>query len=424
MLDVRPPHRRGLLIACLVIGLMGTLLRGFAFAVPDRSPDEQLYAGFGRGIVHDGLAWFPNTVTRFTNEGDVEYPWVHRAGYLSLVALAQLVTGHDDARAGETLSTVASVLVLALTGLLAWQVTGPLTAPLAMLFMAVSPLELAIARRAWQDTTLELFTTLLMLVLLASLRAARPWRWRLGFLALGAFTLLVKESAMIVVGMGGLVMVWDAWRSTRRVTSPLLVFVGGLVTLGLVVGALLLLCGGLENARELIRLTPARWAPDDYIRHYQSGGPGYYVVGLAILHPLPWLLGVSAALVALAGVPWTPSSPGGQDTVVQRVLALMIVVFLGVSCSYASKNMRFLSPVYPWMAVAAAVLVMRAAGAVIARLDRAHQRWGWAAVIALSLVMATGDALRFRHYFVDRWIQDLATPWFTETDAADRAGRN
>jgi hypothetical protein len=81
MLDVRPPHRRGLLIACLVIGLMGTLLRGFAFAVPDRSPDEQLYAGFGRGIVHDGLAWFPNTVTRFTHEGDVEYPWVHRAGY-------------------------------------------------------------------------------------------------------------------------------------------------------------------------------------------------------------------------------------------------------------------------------------------------------------------------------------------------------
>ena len=147
-------------------------------------------------------------------------------------------------------------------------------------------------------------------------------------------------------------------------------------------------------------------------------------VGLAILQPLPWLLGVSAALVALAGVPWTPPSPGGQDTVVQRVLALMIVVFLGVSCSYASKNMRFLSPVYPWIAVAAAVLVMRATRTLIARLDRSQQRWGWTVVVALNLVMATGDALRFRHYFVDRWIQDLATPWFTETDAADRAGRN
>ena len=114
----------------------------------------------------------------------------------------------------------------------------------------------------------------------------------------------------------------------------------------------------------------------------------------------------------------------GRDTVVQRVLALTIVVFLGVSCSYASKNMRFLSPVYPWIAVAAAVLVMRATRTLIARLDRSQQRWGWTVVVALNLVMATGDALRFRHYFVDRWIQDLATPWFTETDAADRAGRN
>jgi hypothetical protein len=229
---------------------------------------------------------------------------------------------------------------------------------------------------------------------------------------------------MIVVGVGGLVLVWDAWRRTQRAGPPLGVVLAGVVTLAIVVGTLLLLCGGLENARELIRLTPARWAPDDYVRHYQTGGPGYYLVGLAILHPLPWLLGVLGALLALVGFPRTAATTDGHASVAPRVVALLIVVFLGVSCAYASKNMRFLSPLYPLIAVAAAAVVMRVASVGVSRLSREHRGWGWAAVVALLLLMATGDALRFRHYFVERWIQDLATPWFTQADAAERAGRH
>ena len=170
------------------------------FGVADRSPDEQLYAGFGKGIAREGLAWFPHMVTLYTNDGDVEYPWAHRAGFLSLVALSQVATARHDPVAGEALSTVASLAEIALAGLLAWAIVGPLSASLAMLFLAVSPLDLAIARRAWGDTTIAFLTLAMVALVFRAIAAVRPAGWHAAFFTLSAFTLLVKESALIPFG--------------------------------------------------------------------------------------------------------------------------------------------------------------------------------------------------------------------------------
>jgi hypothetical protein len=351
-------------------------------------------------------------------DGDVEYPWVHRAGFLGLVALAQRATGHRDPVAGEELSIVASVLAIALTGGLAWSLVGPLVAPLAMLLVAVSPLDLAISRRAWQDTVVELLTLALVALVLRSVAAERPGRSRAAFFVLGAFTLLVKESAAIPFGLGVLVLAWDAWRRAGTWRPALVQCAWGILAGVAVLAAIVALCGGPANAVELAKRTPEAWAPDDYLREYQTGGIGYYVTGLRILHPLPWLLGLAAAVLALLRVPFvTPTSRTPAQALQARLLAGYVLVFLTVACVYESKNIRFLSPLYPAIAILVALLVAAVSCAIRERAPRAVWIAALCVIVAGAAVSAVADVRRFRHYFDELEIEDLATPWFTKADA-------
>jgi hypothetical protein len=406
------------LAACAVVLAVAVTLRVVWFGVADRSPDEKLYTQFGNGIAGEGLAWFPRTVAAYTGEGDVEYPWVHRAGFLSLVALAQVVSGRRDPVAGELLSCVTSVATVALTGVLAWNLLSPWCAALAMLFLAVSPLDLALARRAWQDDVVALATLAIVALLLKALARPGERRWRIAFFAVSGVTLLIKESVALPFGFGGCVLAWDSWarsRDLRRAVAPL---AWGAAVTALVVGVVITLCGGLAPARALLAMTPDAWAPDAYLREYQTGGVGYYVTGLRILQPVPWLLGCVAAVLAVVGSPplrgpWR-SAAGGHAL---RVLGGYVVFFLTISCVYGSKNMRFLSPIYSPVAVLAAALVMSVLGWLRARVPLAAWRGAVAAVAGLLLLAAWSDARRFDHYFNEIQIQDLATPWFTKADA-------
>ena len=406
------------LAACVAVLAVAVTLRVVWFGVADRSPDEQLYTQFGRGIAHEGLAWFPRTVAAYTGEGDVEYPWVHRAGFLSLVALAQVVSGRHDPVAGELLSCTTSIAAVALTGVLAWVLLSPWCAVLAMLFLAVSPLDLALARRAWQDDVVALATLSIVALLLKALARPDERRWRVAFFLVSGVTLLIKESVALPFGFGGCVLAWDSWvrsRDARRAVAPL---AWGAAVTALVIGAVIALCGGLAPARALLAMTPEAWAPDAYLREYQTGGVGYYVIGLRILQPVPWLLGCIAAALAVVDAPllrgpWCAAS-GGRAL---RVLGGYVFFFLTVSCIYSSKNMRFLSPIYSPVAMLAAALVMSVLRWLEARAPLAARRGAVAVVAGLLLLAAWSDARRFDHYFNEIQIQDLATPWFTKADA-------
>ena len=398
--------------------LLALGLRVAWFGVTDRSPDEQLYSQFGHGIAHEGLGWFPRNVAEYVDSQDVEYPWVHRVGFLSLVALAQVASGRHDPVAGELLSTTCSVAMVALTGVLAWNLLSPWTAAVAMLFLAVSPLDLALARRAWQDDVVALATLIMTAFLMRALARPGQRSWRVAFYVTSGLSLLIKESVAIPFALGGLVLAWDAWSRTRDVRRALAPLAWGVIVTALVLAAVVALCGGPERARALLALTPEAWAPDAYLREYQTGGVGYYVTGLRILQPVPWALGCGAALLAIMGAPllagpWC-SVTGGRAL---RVLGAYVVVFLIVSCVYSSKNMRFLSPIYAPVAMLAAALVRRLIAWLRARVPPVAWRGAVLATAALLVFSAWRDARRFDHYFNEIQIQDLATPWFTKADA-------
>jgi hypothetical protein len=335
-----------------------------------------------------------------------------------LVGLAMRVSGQRTVQTPEAVSTISSVLMIALAGAIAARFLGGWAAAVALLFLAVSPLDLALARRAWQDDVMA-FVTLLMFAtaLAAALRPRQRW-WQVAFFVISAEALLVKESAVIPFGIGTLALAWRGWRSSGRWRGALPAVIGGALAMLAAGVALVTVSGGLETCRRVYQLAREATAPDDYMREYQSGGIGYYLTGLRILQPLPWLLGGVGALLALLRAPfllrpWRHPAAG----LVLFALALYVAGFAGVTFWYFSKNMRFLSPIYAPVALLAAATVVAAIEWLRPRVPRpAH-----VAIAALVVVGLLGaaflDARRFDHYFNEIQIQDLATPWFTKADA-------
>ena len=402
------------LVLCGVLLLTASVLRVANFDVPERSPDEVLWTKFGAAISREGPAWVTRLTHDFNRDEDVEFPWQQRIGYTCLVGLAMRASGDTTVRTAEAVSTVSSVALVALTGIVALESLGPWVAVMAMLFLAVSPLDLALARRAWQDDVLALLT---LLAVWAFLRhAARGGRGaRAAFFAVAGFTLLVKESAVIVFGLGTLGLALLAARRSRGWRAPLLVLAAGAATALVALAAVVAVSGGWGELRRTLELSREALAPDDYLRKYQMGGVGYYVTGLRILQPVPFLLGALGAALAVLRAPFLApggAAPRARGTLV--ALGWLVLGFGAVAFSYYSKNLRFLSPIYAPTFLLAAALVAAAVGWV-----RAHAPRAVALAVVVAVVLALGasaalDARRFDHWFNELEMQDLATPWYTQ----------
>ena len=407
-------------ILCAAILLAAIVLRVADFDVPERSPDEVLWTKFGAHIAREGPAWVTRLTHDFNRDADVEYPWQQRIGYTCLVGLAMRVSGDSTVRTAEAISTVSSVALVALTGVVALEFLGPWVAVMAMLFLAVSPLDLALARRAWQDDVMALVTLLLCWAFLRHVAGGGRGSVAAFFLV-SVYALLVKESAVIVFGLGTLGLALVAWRRSRGRTRPLLVLAAGAAAALFALGVVVAVSGGWAELRRTLELSREALAPDDYLRRYQTGGVGYYVTGLRILQPVPFLLGTLGAALAVTGVPFAVSGrPARRARGSLVALGWLVLGFGAVAFSYYSKNLRFLSPIYAPVCLLAAALVGSGVSALRARAPRPVALAGVIAVVLALVASAVLDARRFEHYFNELQMQDLATPWFTQADRAEK----
>jgi 4-amino-4-deoxy-L-arabinose transferase-like glycosyltransferase len=409
--------------ALAVAFAIAVVLRIVHFDPGARSPDEELWTRFGASLAREGPAWQVRLVHDFNRDADVDYPWQQRIGYTGLVALAMRASGDTTVRAVEELSIASGLGAIALTGALAWETLGAWPAVAAVSFLAVSPLDLGLARRAWQDDVVLLIATLMLAAFVRAVTGGRR-RWWLAFFALSAYAMTVKESLAIPAVFGTLGLAASEWARTRRPRDAALALAGGAAAALVALGVIVLASGGWSELRTTLELGRVANAPDEYLRQYQTGGVlDYYGRGLLKLQPVPWLLAFAFAAFALA----RPSAlgrdfPGPRSRRALLAIALHLALFCAVAFSYASKNMRFLSPVFPAVALLAAA-ALRGLHAAAGRRGRVAGAVAAAALAALVVLSAVRDVRCFRHYFVEDEIQDLATPWFTQADAQDRADR-
>lgn len=362
-----------------------------------RTPDEPMYTAYAAVLAHEGLVRGTRiSVGQYVQNPKIQiFPPPTRVGYLAPAAAWMRLRGRADLSAGIELSTAASLLAFLALVLGAWRYLGPRPAVLAGWLAAVSPLDLALSRKAWQDSLVALVSAAVLLCAFEVLRARRKWPWIAALAACGIWAVLVKESGAVYVPLVALAAAGAlAVRGERAASAGVLGAAALAVVLAL--GILAWLSGDASALAEVYRAFGQSLPRNEYVLTHQ-GGPWWSLpAGMWLLSPVSL-----AACAAGLACGWRDSARRPQAV----VAALVLVAFTAaVSWPAYFKNLRFLAPVLP--------AYFLTAGLGLHELLRALGRARPAAALLAALIAAGGlaDAARFHRVFVEEKVKDPVLP--------------
>lgn len=381
--------------------------------VASRTPDEAVYTGQANVVRSEGTAGVRKMTAQYRREPDARlYPPPTRAGYIWLLAGVMSLSDRADEGAGADLSaacSVGSLLLLAWVGLRffpAWATV------FAVLFYAVSPPELVMARRAWQDCLIEFLGLALVAVAAEIMRDSRRRIWYLVFVLIGSFGVVVKESWALIYALWALGVLGVVLVARRDWKNGLLLAAAGLAGLAASVAWLASQVGGFSDLYQIVSQIPNANAANPYAKEFQTG-PGYLLLrAFRILAPIPALLCLPGLVVGL--FPRTVperlrTSPNGARGGIVRWMALFVPVFLAFPFVLPHwLNLRYVSVLFPAVYLLAGLGFWFCASAC----------WGWlrgstrgllaVLVLALLVLGAFADYERFQRIFVRNNIPDLS----------------
>ena len=399
-----------------MILLLGVALRIAHHPVQQRTPDEMSYTMYAHYVATYGPGYIPRFVRSINqNPEPGHFSWPQRVGYIMILAGAITAAGQSRVEVVAAVSLTASLLTLALVWWWGRVAFDRRATAIALLFVATSPIDLAIARRAWQDDVLG------WLVLLMAFGCARSWmeparaRWPALFLSAGFVAILVKESAWPVYGAGVVLLAWLAWRARPTAVPGAGVRLAlGALGMAAAVTAIVAACGGVAETLATWKTAQIVNVPNEYMRRYQTGSVLYYLTGLGALQPLLLVVGLTGA-ITVAVRPWI--SRRTEDHRIDASLSVLAWLVLGlgaVAALYPQKNLRFVSPLLAPSALLGAWVLQSWALSLASRLPQARRHWVVIGLAALLITSSFLDVVRFREYFIRRGIPDLATPWLFE----------
>ena len=186
------------------------------------TPDEKIYMDYATQVADSGIQGariLLGEVQQRHTAVDLSKPT--RFGYINLVVAVMKLSGASAARAAVSVSSIFSILgflVVALLGLRFFYCWAVLV---GLALLSVSPLDLAIARRAWQDSVWGCVGAFLFYLCMEASISSRPKLWRTCFWAVAAYYLTIKSNCTPVYGICTLWLVTSAWLQERSVQKCL-----------------------------------------------------------------------------------------------------------------------------------------------------------------------------------------------------------
>jgi 4-amino-4-deoxy-L-arabinose transferase-like glycosyltransferase len=284
------------LIVCALV-CIGAAVRVIVNDVVAYSPaDEAHYVDITRWLSREGLSAYPKFVSTYL-QGEAMWasPTPLRWGYFSLTTLTCSVHAPCDGRTIAWLSTIAGIVSLLLTYVLGRRLVGRSAAIVATALSIVSPLQLALGRRALQD---EVYCAAFLTAFWAFVRLLDPdphdptrvsWRRWAGFVAASTFAFAIKEAFVFPYAAFVLLYLFTRpvgnpkLRDAALFLAPPVLFCAGFLVLG----------KNPSAVYEFVRLHEAAFASDYSIRH--PSGPAHRpLVDLLLLGPIVTLLATAA----------------------------------------------------------------------------------------------------------------------------------
>lgn len=311
--------------------------------------DESHYLRDTRTLVDGGTSSYRTIVDGFLEDGSRwVFPNPLRWGYLGVAALFCGATGDVSHRGLATLSTLAGLLSVLLTYLLGAELFNRPVAIFGAALVAVSPLQIALGRRALADELFCLGFLLSLFLLLRHLRAERPREragWLIAWVAAMTITIAIKEQVLFVYA---LVLLFWWLRSGRRVTWQI-VTIWTLPPL-LFATVFSLLSGSVTKFFRIAWIiTSEMGAP--YAAQYQSGPPQRILIDFLAIAPI-----VTVAAIVAGGFAVLRRAPGDEN---DWHLLLLLAGIIAAHALLPSKNLRYLVEADPLMRLLVASFAWR-----------------------------------------------------------------
>ena len=332
--------------------IMGTSLRFYNLArIARQSPDEQVYTYQAVSIAHHGLEAIKLLVGDYNvNKEQWIYPPPTRVGYLIPLAAVMKMANRADVNVGRYVSLVFNILAMGILVALALRFFNPWISLYAALFISISPMDLVISGRTWQDAVVGCMGAFLVYCCCEMTRNVNKILWYVLFIAAGSYFLLIKESGLIIYG---LCLLWLFWLLTVRnklFFRGILLLTFSLLGLGISAFLLARFIGGFSIIFEVLRHIKEAVPTNTYAVQYQSGPWYSFFEGFWILSPtntILCLIGIFSALIFnKLPLKFGILSDGRSRTMILGIIFFMIGLTLITALIPHLKNLRYVSAVF------------------------------------------------------------------------------
>lgn len=308
-----------------------------------RSPDEKIYTQQAKAIALEGLEGARLWIQEYNlNKAWWIFPPPTRVGYLWLVAFVMKITNSMDEKVGAYISCAFSIISLLLLIVLGLRFFNPWIALTALLFMSVSPMDLAIARRVWQDAMLGCIGLSLIYFCCEITRNTHKIIWYILFIIIGSYCILIKESAVFIYGLCMLWLLWTLFIKEKSYLQGLLLMIVSAVGASISVLMLAYAVGGITPIIEILRHVKEAMPTNRYAVEYQTG-PWYYLLqGFWIISPVNAFLCVFGIVgVSLASLP-NDKNRSAIFGIIFFMIAFMAITIVTPYC----QNLRYVSVLF------------------------------------------------------------------------------
>jgi hypothetical protein len=421
--------KRTLVIVLLIFASIGIFFRVeglLADFLPDarRSPDEKNYRRYVRQVHEEGVKGFRSSIRRFIEDPEehIESP-PSRVGYYSWVYLAgRLMSDKESFRPGVVVSVISSLVMILITFFLGRALFGLWPAALAAAFVCVSPIDMVVSHRMWQDGYLAMLTAALTWCGYRILDPGRNFGVLCGlYSAIMILGLLSKETFWLYSGcvsMGVILILLAAQKRPEAIRMGAALGVSGAVVL--TVNALI--CGGLDQWLLSIQYFQTAHHINPWVLRNQTAGPTSILHAYTLVSPVTSLGSIIGGLFCMDRMgarmrsgrfnhwlEWFGDARTAYPAVLVSTLTLYVTV---ISLEGTLTNLRFVNSVLP--------IICLLAGHALHQIYRAMASsfsspiaWSVLALLLISLALLS-DIRTYEFYFSHHRIGDLIVQLFID----------
>ena len=295
--------------------------------------DEGVYLYYASRVSERGPAVFPPLLKEYVENSAVRQYFPTPLRVFTLAADAAAFRAVGGFLSLQLVSMISFLMVLALVfvGVRSWFGTG--TAFFTGLLLAVSPIWLAMSRRALSDAWSGFWMTAAVMGVIALLvrRNRSVWKWA-GLGGLFAAAILSRESAIVLLPMAWTCLLFFQERDEKAVYGMAVATAAALALVAVVWFLLFRDPGAVYRA---LAITAQSVKTNTYAQQY-GGGPWFRPILDAML------LSPGTVLLFIAGLGFYQANPA--ETISRRVADLWVILWLSALIFFCAgtRNIRYL----------------------------------------------------------------------------------